>query len=326
MPQFFLSKHYKYGFLPLATAAAAMLLSVSSRATEVNASNFFRAKAAEAPRAIQARGLERIGGLAMADLLAEIGQVQWRVNRLPIFLAGSGGSRTFAISLLGESGVIVNQLSLPLLHPGELAPICLHETFMARGFADEDYPLSTIVTWFSFPDEVRGNERDAIDTALLNVLSANMRRSQPGRGLASSPAYSSSDVEGLSRDPPRADAGPGASTRRYLRAQGGATSIGSGGDPAALFAKLELLLFIARYRSTFNSLAPRAAGLSSATLADRVARLKLEPWGAYQNGNPNDVALRLSDGVVIYRSTLWLVEAGRAAVIRALIPIVGDWP
>jgi hypothetical protein len=29
---------------------------------------------------------------------------------------------------------------------------------------------------------------------------------------------------------------------------------------------------------------------------------------------------------VIYRSTLWLVEAGRAAVIRALIPIVGDWP
>ncbi|MDO9181205.1 MAG: hypothetical protein Q7U04_02295 [Bacteriovorax sp.] len=100
------------------------------------------------------RGIIKIGKLDLEKLLSELDEVQWRFMEEG-FLMGSGGVRFTGIYIVKNKMVVINIPGLELLQkkPVPLTPWTLHEAMGALGYEDENYELSSVISFVAQTDE-----------------------------------------------------------------------------------------------------------------------------------------------------------------------------
>jgi hypothetical protein len=96
------------------------------------------------------RGISKIGNLDLTNLYYELDSVEWRLCERG-FLTGSGGIRTTSIYLVEQKMVVVNFFSLQNLmnKPVPLPGWALHEALGALGYNDENYEMSSAITFIT---------------------------------------------------------------------------------------------------------------------------------------------------------------------------------
>lgn len=166
-----------------------------------------RQAAATHVQQLVAEGRKSISSLNLEDLERDIAKVRWEKFG-DGFLAGSGEQRSSSIYFVEDKRVVFNQLSLQYTPKAMLPLIALHESLGALGYEDEDYQLTLGILF---------HQKDLQDR--LGLTDEDL-----------APIFGNIKVR--------------SSTPIYLSAasDGGSTSVGGGGDSAALDVKLTTLL------------------------------------------------------------------------------------
>lgn len=150
---------------------ALLALSFAAQAEVVRGSpnEIFRPLSKKIPQAIIDQGIKKIGDLDVAKLIAKLDTVEWRTFDLG-FLSGSGGKRQTSIYIVKDRMVVVNMLALQNLveKPVRIDRWALHEALGALGYDDENYEITTALTFVSPAD--KGLERvDLVERTLSNL-------------------------------------------------------------------------------------------------------------------------------------------------------------
>lgn len=122
-------------------------------------------------RLLVERGITNIGKLDLKKLLKELDEVDWRTNNVAAFLMGSGGVRTTSIYLVEKKTVYINTIALINLvnKPVYLDSWALHEGMGALGYIDENYELSSSISFLA--------KNTQIETpTLIKLVEANFKK------------------------------------------------------------------------------------------------------------------------------------------------------
>ncbi len=158
--------------------------------------------AASIPNDLLKKGTTQIGDLNLKKLVEEIKTVDFEIFENG-FLAGSGKKRSSSIYFVEQKKVIINSLALKFLAQEFFGPLALHEALGALGYYDENYEISLGLFLLLMPDNL-GLKEILVQSSLFKDL--KRRTSEP------------------------------------LYANGGATSIGGGGDGLTMEAKTGWLI------------------------------------------------------------------------------------
>ncbi len=182
-----------------------------SESLKGSANEVFKAISVKYVDDILATGSTHIGELDLRVLKKELLEVKWHAID-GIFLAGSGGHRGAAVYVTSTKSVYVNILSVNNMVGSQVSfyPWALHEALGALGYKDENYELTSVISFIAETKSVQNK----------NIL---QRRENIGAEIFSkNPSKRSSDVI-------------------YDTSEGGVTVIGGGGDFFTSYVKLELL-------------------------------------------------------------------------------------
>jgi len=195
------------------------------------------------PSQILNTGTPTLGSLDLANLINKFKKLRWKLNHQG-YLAGSSEQRIFAVYLVKEKTIFVNEQALPLVPRDFLSVIALHEALGATGYFDENYEIS-LALYFASPQAEKFFGRK-----LTHEISQALSHSPPSIQKRSGEAL-------------------------YAHASGGGSSVGGGGDGTALFIKITILAY-ARYWLEENHKLGRNLDLSFSELARRIVQSRFE--------------------------------------------------
>lgn len=184
-------------------------------------------------------GYEKIGKLKLNKLLGELETVEWRTFDLG-FLSGSGGKRTTSIYMVKDTMVVINLHALQNLvgQPVPLYSWALHEALGALGYDDENYELSSSISFLANNKNEGFENLTSIDFIKHNFSSVKRSKYE----------------------------------KTYLMA-GGSTVVGGGGD--AVLIQLKQLL-LQRYLAWIKEVRPEATSREVKNGFAKITKMKIE--------------------------------------------------
>lgn len=184
-------------------------------------------------------GYEKIGKLKLNKLLGELETVEWRTFELG-FLSGSGGKRTTSIYIVKDTMVVINMYALQNLvgKPVPLYSWALHEALGALGYDDENYELSSSISFLANNKNEGFENLTSIDFIKHNFNSVKKSKHE----------------------------------KTYLMA-GGSTVVGGGGD--AVLIQLKQLL-LQRYLVWIKEVKPEASSKEVKDGFAKITKMKVE--------------------------------------------------
>lgn len=117
------------------------------------------------------QGITKVGDLDLPYLLEMLDTVEWRTFDIG-FLGGSGGGRHTSIYMVESRMVVVNMLSLQNLVGTEVRidRWALHEALGALGYPDENYDITTSLTFIAdAPQSKAATRADLVERSLSNI-------------------------------------------------------------------------------------------------------------------------------------------------------------
>lgn len=130
------------------------------------------------------KGYTKIKQLDLKKLLSELEEVEWRTFAYG-FLSGSGGKRFTSVYFVEDKMVVINMMSLQNLvgKPVPLYSWALHEAMGALGYNDENYELSSSISFIANSDlEQAPKNFEAVKTNFKSVPRTAKNQSYSGDG------------------------------------------------------------------------------------------------------------------------------------------------
>jgi hypothetical protein len=155
-------------------------------------------------------GISKIGNLDLNKLVEDLDQVDWRTFSLGFMIGSGEKDRTGSVYYVKTKMVVVNMLYLNNLvnKPVHLYPWLLHEAMGALGYSDENYELSSSISFIA--SLIESDNQIILKSILSNI---------------------NQDFINLSRT----------KTNLLYAMSGGSTIVGGGGDAIIIELKQRLL-------------------------------------------------------------------------------------